>query len=168
MNVEALFGISILMCFLSFGMITRFYILPRIRNMNPREALVPLVIIHTTRFVGLCFLVPGVVSESLPSGFASAAAYGDLIAAALAVIAIWALRARFPWALPFVWIFNVWGAVDLLNAFYQAQFHYHINAGWLGAAYFIPTVIVPPLLVIHGVIFWLLLHSSRSQCPVVP
>jgi len=166
MNVGALFGISILMCFLSFGIITRFYIWPRIRSMNPREALVPLVVVHTTRFVGLCFLVPGVASESLPSGFASPAGYGDLIAAVLAVIAIWTLTARISWALPFVWIFNVWGATDLLNAFYQGEIHYHINPGWLGAAYFIPTVIVPPLLVTHGLIFWLLLHSRRSN--VVP
>jgi len=62
MNVAALFGISILMSFLSFGIIARLYIWPRIRTMNPREALVPLVVFHTTRFVGLCFLVPGVVS----------------------------------------------------------------------------------------------------------
>jgi hypothetical protein len=166
MNVGALFGISILMSFLSFSIITRFYIWPRIRSMKPRDALIPLVVIHTTRFLGLSFLVPGVASESLPSGFAAPAAYGDLIAAVLAVIAIWALTARIPWALPFVWIFNVWGAADLLNAFYQGEIHYHINAGLLGAAYFIPSVIVPPLLVTHGLIFWLLLHSRRSS--VVP
>jgi hypothetical protein len=100
MNVAALFGISILMSFLSFGIITRLYIWPRIRSMNPRDAVVPLVVIHTTRFAGLSFLVPGVVSASLPSGFAAPAACGDLIAAVLAMIAVWALTARFPWACP--------------------------------------------------------------------
>lgn len=163
MNVAALFGISILMSLVSFGIIARLYIWPRIRSMNPREALVPLVVIHTSRFAGLSFLVPGVVSPSLPSGFAAPAAYGDLIAAVLAVIAVWALTARVPWALPFAWIFNVWGAADLLNAFYQGEIHYRLNPGLFGAAFFIPTVIVPPLLVTHGLIFWLLLHSHRSN-----
>jgi hypothetical protein len=162
MNVAALFGISILMSFLSFGIITRLYTWPRIRSMNPRDAVVPPVVIHTTRFAGLSFLFPGVVSASLPSGFAAPAAYGDLIAAVLAMIAVWALTARFPWALPFVWIFNVWGAADLLNAFYQGEIHYHIYACWLGATFFIPTAIVPPLLVTHGLIFSLFLRARRS------
>jgi hypothetical protein len=165
MNVAALFGLSILMCFVSFGIITRLYIWPRIRTMNPREALVPLVVFHTTRFVGLCFLVPGVVSRELPFGFAAPAAYGDLIAAVLAVIAVWALTARLTWALPIVWIFNMWGAADLLNAFYQGEIHYHMNPGLLGAAFFIPTVIVPPLLITHGLIFWLMLHARDSNDP---
>lgn len=151
------------MCFLSFGIITRFYIWPRIRSMKPRDALVPLVVIHTTRFVGLSFLVPGVVSGYLPWGFAAPAAYGDLIAAILALIAVGALAARVTWALPLIWIFNVWGAADLLNAFYQGEIHFHIDAGHLGAAFFIPTVIVPPLLVTHGLIFWLLLQSHRMK-----
>jgi hypothetical protein len=60
----------------------------------------PLVVLHTFRFMGLSFLVPGVVSPSLPLAFAAPAAYGDLVVALLAVAATVALssgRARPLW-----------------------------------------------------------------------
>jgi hypothetical protein len=61
-----------------------------------------------------------------------------------------------------VWVFNVWGTADLLNAFYEGLIGARISPGSLGAAFFIPTVIVPPLLVTHGLMFWLLLRPSQS------
>jgi len=158
MTTAALFGLSILMNFVASGILTKLYILPRLRVMNREEALLPLVAPHMFRFVGLSFLVPGVVSTSLSTDFARPAAYGDLAAALLAVIAIIALSARASWALPIVWIFNLWGTIDLLYAIYQGQIGVRIDPGSLGAAFYIPTVVVPPLLVTHGLIFWLLLR----------
>ncbi len=163
MTIEALFGLSVLMSFVAFGIVTGLYIWPRIRAMPRDEALVPLLVPHAFRFVGLSFLVPGVVSPSLPSAFAVPAAYGDLVAAILAVVATLALSARASWALPLVWVFNLWGAADLLHAFYQGQIGARIGPGSLGAAFFIPTVIVPPLLVTHGMIFWLLLRPGQAR-----
>ena len=61
-----------------------------------------------------------------------------------------------------VWVFNVWGAGDLLNAIYQGNIHAKIDPGMLGAAFYIPTAVVPPLLVTHGLIFWLLLRPKAS------
>jgi hypothetical protein len=146
------------MNFVASGILTKLYILPRLRVMNREEALLPLVAPHMFRFVGLSFLVPGVVSTSLSTDFARPAAYGDLAAALLAVIAVLALSARASWALPIVWIFNLWGTIDLLYAIYQGQIGVRIDPGSLGAAFYIPTVVVPPLLVTHGLIFWLLLR----------
>lgn len=160
MNSEALFGLSVLMSFLAFGMVTKIYIWPRLRVTRREDALCALVIPHTFRFVGLSFLIPGVVSASLSSAFATPAAYGDLVAAILAVVATWALFARTSWAILIVWVFNVWGAVDLLYAVYQGQIGVHIGPGSLGAAFYIPTVVVPALLVTHGLIFWLLLRKQ--------
>jgi hypothetical protein len=60
-----------------------------------------------------------------------------------------------------VWLFNVWGTADLLNAIYQGQIGVHIGPESLGAAFFIPTVIVPALLVTHGLSFWVLLRAKR-------
>jgi len=94
MTIEAIFGLSVVMSFLAFSIVTKLYIWPRLRLMRREDALVPLVVPHTFRFVGLSFLVPGVVSPSLPSAFAVPAAYGDLVAAILAVIATLALSAR--------------------------------------------------------------------------
>jgi len=114
------------------------------------------------RFIGLCFLVPGVVAASLPRAFAAPAAYGDLIAAILAAIATLALYGGRSWAIPVVWVFNVWGTLDLLLGFYQGEIGARIEPGSLGAAYFIPTVLVPALLIIHGLTFWLLLRKWQK------
>lgn len=160
MTVAALFGLSVLLCFIAFGIVTAIYIWPRLRGMRREDALVPLVIPHTFRFVGLSFLVPGVVSPSLPPAFAVPAAYGDLGAAVLAIAATLALVARMSWAIPLVWVFNIWGTADLLDALYQGQIGARIGPGSLGAAFFIPTVIVPPLLVTHALIFRLLLRRK--------
>jgi hypothetical protein len=157
MTSGALFGLSVLMNFVASGIVTKLYIWPRLRVMSREEALLPLVVPHMFRFVGLSFLVPGVVSASLSTDFARPAAYGDLGAAILAVIAVLALSGRASWALLIVWIFNLWGTIDLLYAIYQGQIGVRIGPGSLGAAFYIPTVVVPPLLVTHGLIFWLLL-----------
>src|SRR5262249_15572093 len=99
MDVRTLFGLSVIMSFIAFGIVTKLYIWPPLSVMRPEDALTALVVAHTFRFVGLSFLVPGVVSPSLPSAFASSAAYGDLAAAALAVAATLALCAHAGWAI---------------------------------------------------------------------
>ena len=160
MSVPALFGLSVLMNFVAFGLLTALYIWPRVRTLRREDALTALLVPHTFRFVGLSFLVPGVVAASLPPAFAAPAAYGDLIAALLAIAAILALTSGASWAIPLVWLFNVWGTGDLLNAFYQAQIRVGLSPELLGAAFYIPTLVVPPLLVIHGLIFRLLVQTK--------
>jgi len=160
-DTQAIYGLSVLMSFVAFGLVTKLYIWPRLRTLERDAALIPLVVPHTFRFIGLSFLVPGVVSPSLPSAFAVPAAYGDLIAAMLAVAATLALSRRASVATLLVWLFNVWGAGDLLFAFYQGLFGVQLDARMLGAAFFIPTVVVPPLLITHGLIFWLLVRSKQ-------
>ena len=159
MSVQALFGISVLLSFVAFGVVTKLYIWPHVRRMRGTDALLPLVVPNTFRFVGLSFLVPGVASPSLPRAFAAPAAYGDLVALLLALVSTWALAARATWAIPMVWLFNIWGTADLLNAMYQAT-RLGIDPGWFGAAYFLPVVAVPAFLVTHGVIFRLLLRPK--------
>src|SRR5947208_2826290 len=132
MSIAALFGLSVLMSFLAFGIVTKLYIWPRLRVMQWEDALLALVVPHTFRFVGLSFLVPGVVSPSLPSAFANPAAYGDLIAAILAVAAAMALSRRASLATLLVWLFNLWGAADLLFAFYQGLFGAKLDPRMLG------------------------------------
>ena len=161
MNIHAVFGISALMSLVSSGVFAKFYLWPRLRIMDREDALVPLVAPHMfLRFIGLSFLVPGVVSPSLPTAFAVPAAYGDFVAGILAIIATVALSRRASWAIALVWLFNVWGAADLLFAVYQGL-RVQMDPGSLGAAFFIPTAIVPPLLITHGLIFWLLIRPKR-------
>jgi hypothetical protein len=162
MQVLALFGLSVLMSFVASGIVAALYIWPRLKAMRREDALLPLVVPHMFRFVGLSFLIPGVVSPSLSSGFATPAAYGDLVAAVLAIVASLALAARAAWATAIVWLLNIWGAGDLLNNFYQGVIGVGVEPGTFGAAYFIPTLVVPPLLVTHAMIFALLLRRPGT------
>lgn len=119
-----------------------------------------LLVLHSFRFIGLAFLVPGVVSPDLPSAFAHSAAYGGIIAAALALLSLLSLPSGT--GVLIAWIFNLWGLADLLNAFYQAN-SAGLLPGQLGAAYFIPTFVVPLLLITHGLAFRILLqHQNES------
>jgi hypothetical protein len=118
-----------------------------------------MLILHAFRYMGLAFLVPGVVSPDLPRAFATAAAYGDTIAAVFALLSLLTLGNAL--GVVFAWIFNVWGALDLLNAFYQANAT-GMQPGQLGAAYFIPTLVVPLLLVTHFLVFRILLQPQQT------
>jgi hypothetical protein len=152
------FFVSIAFSFIAWGIVAARYIWPELR-LRPRvEALRPLLILHSFRFVGLAVLVPGVVSPDLPPAFAHSAAYGDLIAAILALLSLLLLPSAGGVAV--VWIFSLWGSADLLNAFYQAN-HAGLLAGQLGAAYFLPTLLVPLLLITHGLAFRILLQHHN-------
>ncbi len=112
---------------------------------------------HAFRHVGMVFLVPGVVDQPLPAEFADPAAYGDLATGAIALFAIVALRFRWSVALALVWIFNIVGTVDLANALR----HGDVAPGF-GAAWFIPTMLVPLLLVTHFLMFKRLLVRGQE------
>jgi hypothetical protein len=153
------FFTSIGFSFIAWGIVTRRYIWPELRHRHPAAALTPVLVLHSFRFMGLAFLVPGVVSSDLPATFARSAAYGDIIAAILAVLALMSLPSA---AGVFIaWIFSIWGSVDLLNAFYQAN-RAGLLAGQLGAAYVIPTFIVPLLLITHAIAFRILLQRRNA------
>lgn len=148
------------MSFVSSVVFAKLYAWPRLRIIDRDHALLALVAPHMfLRFIGLSFLVPGVVSPSLPAGFAVPAAYGDFVAGILAVAATVALSRRASWAIALVWLFNIWGAADLLFAIFQGL-RVQIDPGALGAAFFIPTAVVPPLLVTHVLIFRLLVRAK--------
>jgi len=165
MTPLALFGLSALASFVSSVVAARFMVWPRLQNADRNRALTWLVAPHMfLRFVGLSVLVPGVVSPLLPAGFAVPVAYGDLLAGVLAIVAVIGLEVQSSWALGSVWLFNIWGTADFLLAFYEGP-HVGLQPGMLGAAFFIVTALVPPLLVTHAVIFRLLARreSTMSQ-----
>ena len=165
MPVQALFGLSVLTSFVAFGIVAKLYIAPPLKAIPREDALRYLIAPHMFRFVGLSFLVAGVVSPALSTSFAAPAAYGDEIAALLAIIATIALTVRFAWATAVVWLFNLCGACDLLYAFYQGLIGAGIDPATLGAAFYIPTLVVPPLFITHVMIFWLLLRAGARTEP---
>jgi len=157
MSARAIFGVQVLLSLVGYSLIARFYVAPRLAALPLSAALTPLLLLHAFRHVGLVFLVPTVVGSALPAAFAVPAAYGDLLAALLALLAIAALRNLWTMAIPLAWLFNVEGTLDLLNAFYQG----FTNNVQLGAAYYIPTFAVPALFVTHAMIFAMLIHRTR-------
>ncbi len=165
MNALPIFGVSILGSFTSSVIAARLFAWPRLQKTDVNRALTVLVAPHMfLRFIGLSFLVTGVVSPSLPAGFAIPAAYGDFVAGILAIASTVALVNGSSWATKIVWLFNLWGAADLLFAFYQGS-QVGIQPGMLGAAFFLVTALVPPLLITHVLIFRLLARRTTAKEP---
>ena len=154
------FFVSIAFSFIAWGIVAARYIWSELRLRSRAEALRPLLILHSFRFIGLAFLVPGVVSPDLPPTFAHPAAYGDTVAAILALLSLLLLPSAVGIAV--TWVFSIWGSADILNAFYQAN-HAGLLAGQLGAAYFLPTLVVPLLLITHGLAFRILLQHQPER-----
>jgi len=162
MNPQAVFGISTLLNLVTSIVVAKLYAWPLLRNMNRIDSLKTLVAPHLfLRFIGLSFIMPGVVSSTLPAGFAVPAAYGDLIAGLLAIVATIALARGAAWAIASVWLFNIEGMVDLLFAGVQGV-RTHIEPGALGASFFLVTSIVPALLVTHALIFGALVLKPQK------
>jgi hypothetical protein len=122
--------------------------------------------LHSFRFFGLVFLLPGVVGN-LPSSFASFAAYWDFATGILAILALLTVRIR-PLFWLFVVAFNLVGVVDLILDYYHAtQVGLPAMAGQLGAAYAIPILYVPVLMITHVVAFYLLLRPQPRVAPAL-
>ena len=157
MDVQAIFGLQFLLSLVVWSVIAAFLLAPWLNGKPRHEALLWLSLPHAFRHVGMVFLVPGMNARPLPADFAGPAAYGDLASGVLALLAIVALRSRWSAAVALVWLFNVVGTVDLANALR------HVDVAPLfGASWYIPTMLVPLLLVTHVMIFKRLL--ARGRC----
>lgn len=152
--------LSITLGMLTYGLIARWYVMPALATRSRQDALIPLVLPHAFRYIGLAFLIPGVVSPDISPDFAVPAAYGDLLASVLALLAAVALKLRWSIAVPVVWIFNLEGTLDALYAVSQGL--QRVDAGQLGGVVFIPLLIVPALIVTHVMIFQILLRRAAS------
>ncbi len=158
MDVQAIFGLQLFMSLVVWGLIAKWLLTPWLATKSPHQALFVLTLPHAFRYMGMVFLVPGVVAQPLPDAFATPAAYGDLASSVLALLALIALRTGWARALALVWLFNIVGTVDLLNALR----HQNVVPG-LGATWYIPTLFVPLLLVTHFMIFARLLRKAPQS-----
>ena len=160
LDQSTIFGLQFLLSLIVYALLAKWYVAPWLAGKPVEQALVPLIFPHAFRHIGLLFLVPGVVAEPLPPEFANPAAYGDLAAAVLAILALIALRGGWGAALPLVWLFNVVGSVNL---FYAVIRGITVDAQEnMGAAWYIPTFIVPALLVTHFMVFARLLRAKSD------
>ena len=164
MNALAIFGLQFGLSLTVCGLLAKWYVAPWLAKQPTHQAFVPLLIPHTLRHIGLAFLVPGLVVQPLPTTFAIAAAYGDLVSGLLAILSLIAVRAQWRFALVLVGLFNLVGIADLVNALRQAEVVPNLGTTW-----YIPTFLVPVLLVTHGLMLiqlvkaWRQARKSQSQ-----
>lgn len=144
-----------------FWLAARVYVLPNLTRWSPQAVIVPILLLHSFRHLGLMFLAPGGVYPGMPAQFAYPAAYGDLLAGALAMAAILTGTPRW-----LVWVFNVVGTADLLLAITLATIYG--APAFMGAAYWIPAFWVPALLVTHYLVFVILTARRAILAPHVP
>ncbi len=167
MSTESVFQFQLVLGYVAWLLCFRTYLLPKLRSMDRVEAHRAIATLHSFRFFGLVFLVPGVVGPNLPASFATLAAYGDFATGLLALLALLTVRIR-PLFWLFVAAFNVVGVADLVIDYYHAiQAGLPAVAGQLGSTYAIPILYVPLLMITHVVAFYWLLRP-QVQTPGEP
>lgn len=151
--------INLLFSTLVFWIAARLYVVPRLHEVEPRAVLLPILLLHGLRHLGLMFLEPGATYAGIAPQFAYPAAFGDLLAAVLALLAIPAVATNHSSAKALVWVFNIEGTIDLAAAIALATL-YDVSRH-MGPAYWIPAFWVPALLVTHCLTFVVLLKHWR-------
>ena len=163
MSLENIFIMHLVQCYAAWLLCYRAYIWPRLKSMDQVDAQRAIATLHSFRFFGLVFMVPGVVGSHLPGSFAAFAAYGDLATGVLAMLALLTVRVR-PLFWLFVVAFNMVGTADLFLDYYHAiQANLPAMAGELGATYAIPIIYVPLLVITHFAAFYMLLCPPARQ-----
>jgi hypothetical protein len=156
------FVLSVVGAFLASSVVAYTYVWPALRAMPRFGALRVLAAFHAFRFLGMNFLVSGFVSPELNPVFSNEVGWGDLTAAVLALVSMVALSRRWPIAISIVWIFNVWGLLDLLNAYYLGATRI-ADPGLFGAGVYIPAIYVPLLIVGHILAFMILFNGKSAE-----
>jgi hypothetical protein len=155
MSPETLFRIHLVLGYVAWLLCFGAYIWPWLKSIDRLEAQRAIATLHSFRFFGLVFILPG-VAGNLPAGFATFAAYGDFATGVLALLALATVRIR-PLFWPFVIAFNLVGTLDILVDYFHAiQFGVDVNPAALGATYAIPIIYVPLLMITHAAAFYLL------------
>ena len=166
MEPIVLFSIQFSMSLLVFTLIAIWYVAPRLSKLPKELALIPLVWVHAFRFVGGTIFAPGAADPAVPADFRTMIGYGDIITAALAIIALLALHARIRGAIALVWLVLIVGAADTVNAIVQSTldrvFNYPLGVNWL-----IVTLYVPALIVSSVLILIYLFRPRRTEAPRV-
>ena len=163
MSTEAIFQIHLMLGYVAWLLCFGVYIWPKLRSMDQVEAQRAIATLHSFRFFGLVFLVPGVVGPDLPASFATFAAYVDFATGVLAILALLTVRIR-PLFWAFIVAFNLVGISDLiLNYYHAVEIGLPAMAGQLGATYAIPIIYVPLLMITHVAALYLLMRSRAAQ-----
>src|SRR5256712_4065992 len=152
MPAIVLFGIQFTLALVAYALIGWWYVAPRLSRLQREVALMPLLWVHAFRIVGGTILAPGAVDAAVPSEFRTMIGISDLATAALALLALLALRYRMSWAIASVWVVLVVGLLDTVNAIIESM-RFSVFTHALGVNWVIVTMYVPALLVSSVLIF---------------
>ena len=163
MSPATIFRLHLVLGYVPWLLCVGAYVWPRLRLMDPIEAQRAIATLHSFRFFGLVFILPGVVGTNLPTSFATFAAYGDLATGLLALVALLTVNTR-----PLFWLlvvaFNLVGMADLILNYYHAiRIGLPEVAVQLGSAYMIPVIYVPALMITHVAAFYLLMRTQPGK-----
>ena len=165
MTPATVFDIHLLLGYVPWLLCFRTYVWPKLRSMDRVEGQRAIATLHSFRFFGLVLIIPGVVGPNLPTSFATFAAYGDFVTGLLAMLALLTVSIR-PLFWLFVAAFNLVGSVDIIVDYYHgSQIGLPALAGELGAAYAIPILYVPLLMITHLVALYLVVHPQSRKAP---
>ncbi|MFH0302795.1 hypothetical protein AAFX91_37655 [Bradyrhizobium sp. 31Argb] len=168
MSPATVFQIHLVMGYVPWLLCFGAYVWPKLKAMDQVEAQRAIATLHSFRFFGLVFLVPGVVGPNLPAGFATFAGYGDLATGVLAIMALVTVNIR-PLFWLFVVAFNLVGAADIIIDYYHGNaVGLAALAGELGATYAIPIIYVPVLMITHVAAFYLLARGQVRAARTLP
>ncbi len=167
MSPETLFRIQLVLGYVAWLLCFSAYIWPWLKSMDRLEAQRAIATLHSFRFFGLVFILPGVIGPNLPASFATFAAYGDFATGVLAMLALLTVKMR-----PLFWLFaaafNLVGAGDIIIDYYQAtQVNLPAVAGELGATYAIPIIYVPILMLTHFAAFYFMMRPQPNAARVL-
>jgi len=143
-----------------YSVIAKWYIWPRLKTISIYDALIPLLLLHAFRHLGLVFILPAFIGTTLPKEFAEPTAYGDLATSVLALTSCVLLRNKLSAGIILAWITNLVGLSDFIYGFYQGV----KQLVPLGPAYYIPIIANPAMYVAHFLMFVLLIrHSQKAK-----
>jgi len=157
MDIPLIFISQFVLSLVVVGLLAKWYAAPWLAEKSLEVALMALIVPHAFRHIGLAFLVPALNQPGMPLEFATAAAYGDLLSGLLALVVLIALKGRWAIAIPLAWVFSIIGIADLANALRQDEAILYMGATW-----FIPTFVVPVLLITHVMVLTRLVRNARG------
>ncbi|MCU4186701.1 hypothetical protein K6U06_20220 [Acidiferrimicrobium sp. IK] len=160
MNSDAIFWLQIGVSVGVVSLITLWYVWPPLTKLSLQAALVPLLFVQVFRYVGMTLLVKGMIDPRLSHNLLRDGAYGDLLAGALALAAIFALRYNWSFAIPLAWVANTWGSLDVVNVL-RGVVSSNVPSYHLASIWYIYTFYAP-LVVVSAVMIFVVLFKSRS------
>ncbi|MBS7806788.1 hypothetical protein [Variovorax sp. PCZ-1] len=152
--------INIFFSLLIFVAAYRWILRPVLPQLKPSVVLIPILLLHSMRHLGLMFLTTGVTSSAMPKQFAVPAAAGDFLSAVLAFMAACLIQRKSAWAIPMTWLFSIVGIADFAMAVVLSRLY--SAADFMGGAYWIPSFWVPMLIVGHIIVITVLRQMKRD------